>query len=91
MPGGGGRRRRVAVRVRVDASRPLAEEPGSGHNRWHPDLEPVVTVRPGEEITLETRDGLDVALCRSTNVKPAPTSGEVYAKPPVTSAAVMIS
>jgi len=28
------------------------------HNRWHPDLEPVVTVAPGEELTLETEDGL---------------------------------
>ncbi len=32
------------------------------HNRWHPDLEPVATVRPGDEITLETRDGLDGQL-----------------------------
>jgi formamidase len=28
------------------------------HNRWHPDLEPVATVKPGEELTLETEDGL---------------------------------
>jgi formamidase len=50
------------VRVAVDASLPLAREPGTGHNRWHPDLEPIAFVRPGEEITLETRDGLDGAL-----------------------------
>jgi formamidase len=50
------------VRIEVDASRPLAEEPESGHNRWHPDLPPLASVRPGEEITLETRDGLDGAL-----------------------------
>jgi formamidase len=42
--------------VRVDAS--------NAHNRWHPDLEPVARVRPGEEITLETRDGLDGQLTR---------------------------
>ena len=24
------------------------------HNRWHPDLAPVATVAPGEEMTLET-------------------------------------
>jgi formamidase len=24
-----------------------------GHNRWHPELEPVAVVRPGEEVTLE--------------------------------------
>jgi formamidase len=28
------------------------------HNRWHPDLEPVATVAPGETLTLETEDGL---------------------------------
>ena len=28
------------------------------HNRWHPDLEPVASVAPGEEVTLETLDGL---------------------------------
>jgi formamidase len=38
----------------------------SGHNRWHPDLEPVATVRPGEEVTLETRDGLDGQLTRAS-------------------------
>jgi formamidase len=28
------------------------------HNRWHPDLEPVARVAPGEELTLEAEDGL---------------------------------
>jgi len=28
------------------------------HNRWHPDLEPVAAVAPGDELTLETEDGL---------------------------------
>jgi formamidase len=28
------------------------------HNRWHPDLEPVATVAPGEALRLETEDGL---------------------------------
>ena len=37
------------------------------HNRWHPDLEPVATVRPGEEITLETRDGLGDQLTRESS------------------------
>jgi formamidase len=36
------------------------------HNRWHPALEPVATVRPGEEITFETRDGLDGQLTRES-------------------------
>ncbi|HEU5263399.1 MAG TPA: acetamidase/formamidase family protein [Gaiellaceae bacterium] len=36
------------------------------HNRWHPDLEPVASVALGEEITLETRDGLDGQLSRAS-------------------------
>lgn len=36
------------------------------HNRWHPDLDPVATVRPGEEVTLETRDGLEGQLTRDS-------------------------
>lgn len=47
------------MRIRVDASRPLAEEPTSGHNRWHPDLEAIASVAVGEELTIECRDGLD--------------------------------
>jgi formamidase len=50
------------MRIAVDSSVPLAQQPGTGHNRWHPDLEPIARVRPGEAITLETRDGLDGAL-----------------------------
>ena len=36
------------------------------HNRWHPDLEPVVSVALGEKITLETRDGLDGQLTKDS-------------------------
>ncbi|MBM3678301.1 MAG: acetamidase/formamidase family protein, partial [Actinobacteria bacterium] len=36
--------------------------PENGHNRWHPDLLPVARVRPGDTVTLETRDGLDAQL-----------------------------
>lgn len=38
----------------------------AAHNRWHPDLEPVAAVRPGDVVTLETRDGLDGQLTRSS-------------------------
>jgi formamidase len=36
------------------------------HNRWHPELEPVAAVRPGAEVTLETRDGIDGQLTRES-------------------------
>ena len=45
--------------VRVDASKPLKAEPNTGHNRWHPDIPPLIEVDPGEEIVLETRDASD--------------------------------
>jgi formamidase len=36
------------------------------HNRWHPDLEPIAEVAPGEEIRLECADGLDSQLTRDS-------------------------
>lgn len=45
--------------VRIDRSRSLAQEPEKGHNRWHPDVPPVVRCQPGDEVLLETRDALD--------------------------------
>src|SRR4030095_12836038 len=45
--------------VRVDYARSLLEEPGTGHNRWHPDIPPVVTCDPGDEVVLQTRDAFD--------------------------------
>lgn len=36
------------------------------HNRWHPGIEPVASVAPGEEVTFETRDGLDRQLTRES-------------------------
>jgi formamidase len=44
---------------RIDRDKPLAAEPHSGHNRYHPDIAPVVEIGEGEEIALETRDAVD--------------------------------
>jgi formamidase len=46
--------------IRIDRSVPLAKEPASGHNRWHPDIEPVVRCRPGDVVEMETRDAFDL-------------------------------
>jgi hypothetical protein len=48
--------------VRVDWSKTLAEEPETGHNRWHPDIPPIVRCDPGDEVVLQTRDCLDGQL-----------------------------
>ena len=45
--------------IRIDRSKPLAEEPHVGHNRFHPDIPPVLEVSEGEEVFMETRDALD--------------------------------
>jgi formamidase len=37
------------------------------HNRWHPELEPIATVTPGQELTLETEDGLAGQLGRDSS------------------------
>jgi formamidase len=47
------------VQVRLDPDRPLREQPALGHNRWHPGLEPVAAVAPGDALTLELRDSMD--------------------------------
>lgn len=47
------------VEIRIDPRRPLREDAGTGHNRWHPDLPPVARCRSGDEVLLETRDALD--------------------------------
>jgi len=36
------------------------------HNRWHPDIEPAAEVDPGEELRLETEDGLAGQLTRES-------------------------
>jgi formamidase len=45
--------------IRVDPTRPLREQPQIGHNRWHPDIAPVVRCEPGDEVVFETLDALD--------------------------------
>jgi formamidase len=45
--------------ILIDRTKQLREEPDKGHNRWHPDILPVVEVDPLEEISIETRDSSD--------------------------------
>lgn len=45
--------------VLLDRTLSLAEEPATGHNRWHPDIPAILTVLPGELVRLETRDAAD--------------------------------
>ena len=45
--------------IELDYSKPCAGEPDKGHNRWHPDIPPVIEAAPGEEVVMQTRHALD--------------------------------
>ena len=48
--------------IRIDRKKRLREEPHTGHNRWHPEIAPIIEVAPGEELALETRDANDLQI-----------------------------
>ena len=48
--------------VEIDRGKRLVDQPKTGHNRWHPDISPILEVGEGEEVVLETRDGVDGQL-----------------------------
>jgi len=75
--------------ITIDRNKRLKEEPHTGHNRWHPDVSPLIEVDPGEEVVLETRDasdcqikpGMMVADLTNLDAKVAhPLTGPVYIK-----------
>jgi formamidase len=75
--------------ISIDRAKRLREEPRTGHNRWHPDIPPVIEVEPGEEVTLETRDAMDLQIGPRTTAKDLeklertvahPLTGPVYVK-----------
>jgi formamidase len=49
----------MGKRIGIDRAKPLSEEPNKGHNRWHPDIPPLIEVDSDDEVTLETRDSSD--------------------------------
>ena len=75
--------------IEIDRSKRLKEQPHTGHNRWHPDVPPLLEIEPGEEVVLETRDasdgqikpGMTVADLIRMDAKVAhPLTGPVYIK-----------
>ena len=59
----------MAKSIEIDRAKRLRDEPHKGHNRWHPDIAPVIEVDPGEEVTLETRDANDLQIGPASTVK----------------------
>jgi formamidase len=49
----------VTHTLTVSRGRPLAETPGEGHNRWHPEVPPVLTIGSNDVVSVEVRDGFD--------------------------------
>jgi formamidase len=41
--------------VKIDKSKTPAEEPHTGHNRWHDDIPPILTIDPGDTVVMEAR------------------------------------
>jgi formamidase len=79
----------MAKSITIDRKKRLHEEPHTGHNRWHPDIPPILEVEPGEEVVLETRDANDLQINSGTTTKELesivrtvahPLTGPVYVK-----------
>jgi len=75
--------------VEIDRSKRLKEEPTKGHNRWHPDIPPILEIDPGEELVLETRDASDGQIKPNMTVEDLhgldtkvahPLTGPIYVK-----------
>lgn len=43
----------------VDQARSMRDQDVPGHNRWHPDIPAVATIRPGSEVRIECKEWTD--------------------------------
>ena len=57
------------TRIAIDRSKSIGEEPDKGHNRWHPDIPPIASVRQGQVVCIEARDVFDAQLSASSTVE----------------------
>lgn len=73
--------------IRIDRALTLSQEPAKGHNRWHPDIPPVLRCEPGDEVVMETRDAFDGQMGAHATLKTVeapdldvvhPLTGPVY-------------
>jgi formamidase len=58
--------------IEVDLTKRCSDEPEKGHNRWHPDIPPVLEVEPEETIVLQTRDAFDGQINQDTRAEDLP-------------------
>jgi len=71
--------------ITINRSLRLRDDPSTGHNRWHPDVAPLIAADVGEEVVLETRDASDGNVIYGTeehqfpgNKAVHPLTGPVY-------------
>lgn len=57
------------ARVRCEVGKPLQAQSHLGHNRWHPDIPPVVELEPGAEVILESPGYDDYQLQDNDDVR----------------------
>jgi formamidase len=75
--------------ISIDPFKPLSQEPGTGHNRWHEAIEPVLEVEQGDTVVFETREAFDGQLNHQSTEADVeqlnlnvvhPVTGPVYVK-----------
>ena len=75
--------------IEIDRGKRLGDQPHVGHNRWHPDVTPVLEAEPGEEVVLQTLDASDGQISYGDTVEAVagmsrgavhPLTGPVYVK-----------
>jgi formamidase len=54
---------------KVDLTKPMSKQELPGHNRWHPDIPPVVSVKPGDVFRIECKDWTDGQIGRGADPK----------------------
>lgn len=62
----------------LDSTRKFTDQRYLGHNRWHPDIPPVVTVRPGDSFRVHCREWFDGAIVNddsADDIRDAPLDG----------------
>ncbi|HKO26255.1 MAG TPA: acetamidase/formamidase family protein, partial [Solirubrobacteraceae bacterium] len=57
----------MTLRISVARDQSVVRHPENSHNRIWPELEPIASIDPGQQIELELRDGMDGQLSPSSD------------------------
>jgi formamidase len=53
--------------ITLNRTIPLVEARDQGHNRWHADIPPIAHIAPGDVLAIDTRDGGDLQITRTSS------------------------